>query len=91
MHQARVPIAEVEAVFRHAHRIAPDRAHSSDETRFLAIGKGGGGRHVFVAFTLRERGSERLIRPISARYMHRKEADRYEEEVLAQPDERSGS
>ena len=31
--------------------------------------------------TLRKRGSETLIRPISARYMHRKEVEHYEKET----------
>lgn len=38
------------------------------------------GRHIFVVFTLRDRGADRLIRPISARYMHRKEIEHYEEQ-----------
>jgi uncharacterized protein len=33
---------------------------------------------MFVAFTIRMRGTERLIRPISARYMHAKEIRAYE-------------
>ena len=79
-------IAEIEAVFGHPHRIAPDFAHSIAETRFLAIGNGGGPRAIFVAFTLRDGGSERLIRPISARYMHRRELESYEEDT-SQPDQ----
>ena len=62
-----VPIAGIEAVFRHAHHIAPDVAHSGVETRYLAIGSGAGPRPIFVAFTLREIGSNTFIRPISAR------------------------
>ena len=81
-----VSVTEIEDVFGHPHRIAPDVAHSSAETRFLAIGSGTGPRAIFVAFTLRERGGDCLIRPISARYMHRKEADGYEEDT-AQPDQ----
>jgi uncharacterized DUF497 family protein len=30
-----------------------------------------------VAFTLREVGGFQLVRPVSARFMHRKESDRY--------------
>jgi uncharacterized protein len=82
-----VSVAEIEAVFEHFHRIAPDVAHSVAETRFLAIGNGGGPRPIFVAFTLRRRGGEVLIRPISARYMHRKEIENYDEEATAQPDQ----
>jgi uncharacterized DUF497 family protein len=38
------------------------------------------GRGVFIIFTLRRKGDELLIRPISARYMHKKEIEVYEEE-----------
>jgi uncharacterized DUF497 family protein len=76
-----VSISEVEAVFRYPHRLAPDLAHSRRETRSLAIGNGGGSRPIFVAFTLRHREGEVLIRAISARYMHRKEIAAYEESI----------
>ncbi|NMG11314.1 hypothetical protein DP117_32385 [Brasilonema sp. UFV-L1] len=36
---------------------------------------------MFVAFTLRQKEEEILIRPISARYMHEKEVLRYEENL----------
>ena len=81
-----VSIAEIEDLFAYPHRIAPDLAHSIAEARFLAIGNGGGPRAIFVAFTLRDGGSERLIRPISARYMHRRELESYEEDT-SQPDQ----
>ena len=35
---------------------------------------------MFVVFTLRERDDLTLIRPISARYMHAREAKRYDQE-----------
>ena len=35
----------------------------------------------FLVFTLRKRGVETLIRPISARYMHKKEVQHYEKET----------
>ena len=44
----------------------------------LAIGQAGTGRFVLVAFTLRRRGRDTLIRPISARYMHKREVEHYE-------------
>ena len=81
-----VTIGEIEAVFHHPHRLAPDIAHSETETRFLAIGRGQGPRPIFVAFTLREIGEESFIRPISARYMHQKEIDRYDQ-ATATPDQ----
>lgn len=76
-----VPLAAIEAVFRYPHRLAPDLAHSAAETRFLAIGCGDGARYIFVAFTLRQRSEGALIRPISARYMHRKEVEHYEQSI----------
>jgi uncharacterized DUF497 family protein len=60
-----------------------NEAHSQDERRLWAIGKTARGRSVFLVFTVRERGGKRLIRPITARYMHRKEVMTYEK---ANPD-----
>jgi len=60
--------------------ILPDAAHSQQESRLRAIGKTEKGRGVFVVFTLRRKGDELLIRPISARYMHKKEIDAFEKE-----------
>ena len=79
-------VEEIEAVFSGAVRVAPDIAHSFDETRFIAVGFGDGIRPVFVAFTLRRRGDKTFIRPISARHMHRKEIARYEKEIAAAKD-----
>ena len=39
------------------------------------------GRGVFTVFTLRRHGEETFIRPVSARYMHRKEVEYYEKEI----------
>jgi uncharacterized DUF497 family protein len=75
-----VTIAEIEALFRNAPRTAPDPKHSKDEDRMIAVGRTIAGRHVFVAFTLRTKGRRRLIRPVTARYMHAREADAYEKE-----------
>jgi uncharacterized DUF497 family protein len=60
--------------------IIPDRLHSKAEERLWGIGKTVQGRSVFLVFTIRERGGKRFIRPISARYMHKKEIKYYEEE-----------
>ncbi len=49
------------------------------EERFLALGEDPSGRFVIVAFTFRTRAGARLIRPISARYMHAKEVRKYEQ------------
>jgi uncharacterized DUF497 family protein len=60
--------------------VLPDAAHSQHENRFRAIGRTDKGRGVFIVFTIRRRGDEVLIRPISARYMHKEEIDAYEKE-----------
>lgn len=62
--------------------MAPAICHGyfQTERRFRAIGRLGDERAVFVVFTIRERGGRRYIRPISARFMHREEIERYEEE-----------
>ena len=81
-----VSIDEIEGLFRYPHHLAPDPAHSAIETRYLAIGQGTGPRPIFVAFSLREVSGESFIRPISARYMHRKEIEYYEK-AIAHPDQ----
>ena len=78
-----VSITEIEEVFASEPRVAPDLKHSQDEDRMIAIGRTGQGRYLFVAFTLRTKERQHLIRPIAARYMHGKEAaayEKYEEE-----------
>jgi uncharacterized DUF497 family protein len=73
-----VSIAEIEALFMGTPRIAPDPKHSEDEDRMIAVGRTSAGRPVFVAFTLRTKERHRLIRPVTARYMHAKEIAAYE-------------
>ena len=84
-----VTLAVVESLFQRALAVFPDPAHSEAEERFKAIGRSAGGRYVFVVFTVRRRDGETLIRPISARYMHRKEVEHYAKEI-AQAAQRSG-
>ena len=74
-----VSIADIEALFMGAPRIAPDPKHSEDEDRMIAVGRTSGGRPVFVAFTLRMKNRRRLIRPVTTRYMHAKEIAAYED------------
>ena len=50
------------------------------EPRMRAIGKTAAGRYVFLVFMLREIDGETKLRPISARYMHQKEIDHYEDQ-----------
>ena len=76
-----VSLAEIEQIFEGTVAILPAPSHARRQERFKAIGSTSKGRHVFVVFTIRERGSDKLIRPISARYMHRKEVEHYEKEI----------
>jgi uncharacterized protein len=73
-----VSIAEIEAVFVSGPRVAPDPKHSADEDRLIAVGRTSTGRPVFVAFTMRAKDGRRLIRPVTARYMHAREIAAYE-------------
>ena len=74
-------VAEVEGLFSRSLLIIPDAPpHSQGEERLRAIGKTARGRSVFLVFTIREIAGKRFIRPVSARYMHRKEVKHYEEE-----------
>jgi uncharacterized DUF497 family protein len=70
----------IESVFDRPVAILPDETHSRTEQRLRAIGKTAERRAIFVVFTLRRRGDDILIRPISARYMHDKEVKSYEKE-----------
>ncbi len=69
----------VEEFFGRKIWVAPDLKHSSSEDRFLPIGRGPGDRPMIVAFTFRALKGLKLIRPISARFMHAKEAVKYEQ------------
>jgi uncharacterized protein len=73
-------IATIEGLFTRPLAILPDAAHSQQEKRLRAIGRTEKGRGVFIIFTLRRKDDELLIRPVSARYMHKKEIDAYEKE-----------
>jgi uncharacterized DUF497 family protein len=66
--------AECEEVFFNQPLIVgDDERHSAREDRYYALGKTDAGRMLFVVFTVRGR----LIRPISARDMSRKEREIY--------------
>jgi uncharacterized protein len=72
-------IGEIEAVFTRPVVILPDRESASDERRLKAIGRTPVGRHAFIVFTWpAERAGSALLRPISARYMHKGEVESYE-------------
>ncbi|MGO9075462.1 MAG: BrnT family toxin [Terriglobales bacterium] len=75
-----VSVAEIEALFMQGPRVAPDPKHSADEDRLIAVGNTGTGRRLFVAFTMPIKEGRRLIRPVTARYMHAREIAAYENE-----------
>jgi uncharacterized DUF497 family protein len=75
-----VSVAEVEGLFNMPLLIIPDASHSQSEERLRAIGKTASGRSVFLIFTIRVRAGKRVIRPVSARYMHNEEVRHYEQE-----------
>jgi len=73
----RVAFEEATVVFGDPLSITiPDPLHSSDESRYIIIGRSGRGRLLIVAHT--ERG--RRIRLISARVAARHERRQYEED-----------
>ena len=75
-----VSLDEIEtALMSGAMMLVPDSRHSQQEDRFIAAGRSANGRYLFIAFTFRLTGKQRALRPITARYMHRKEAERYEQ------------
>ena len=71
-------IEAIESVFDRPVLVLPDRDHVSGERRFRAIGTTSDGRKAFIVFTMRSHRKTRLLRPISARYMHQKEVAHYE-------------
>jgi uncharacterized DUF497 family protein len=73
-----VSIAEIELLFMSVPIVHPDRKHSRAEARYTAVGRTETGRGILVIFTFREKHGMRVIRPISARYMHSWEIDYYE-------------
>jgi len=79
--QHGVSQAAIESVFLGSIAVLPDPLHSKSEERFKAIGKSDGGRWIFLVFTVRVRRGMRFVRPISARFMHKKEVEHYEKET----------
>lgn len=73
----KVSILEVENLFKEETLILPDQDHSQKEQRYIAAGEGDQ-KPLFVVFTFRQKAVSFLIRPISARYMHKKESEFYE-------------
>lgn len=73
-----VSVSEIESLFESDPYVGRDESHSVEEDRYVAIGRNHVGRPIFVIFTLRPDVEGQLVRPVSARYMHRKEIERYE-------------
>jgi uncharacterized DUF497 family protein len=69
---------EIEYILMHDPTVMPDP--NPDDPRMRAIGKTEVGRYVFLVFALRKVGNHTKIRPISARYRHKKEIERYEKQ-----------
>ena len=79
---SRVPTAAVEALFKGPVLYKLDLRHSFNEVRFIAVGyTSEPKRCLFVAFTVRQKDDYLLIRPISARFTHKKEEDAYEKQI----------
>ena len=75
-----VSVKEIEELFKLPLLIVPDATHSQSEERLRAIGTTVKGRFVFLIFTIREIDGKRFVRPIRARYLHKKEVAHYEKE-----------
>ncbi|HEY8907939.1 MAG TPA: BrnT family toxin [Rhodoferax sp.] len=74
-----VPREEIEQVLMGQPTVMPDP--HPNEPRMRAIGKTAAGRFVFLVFMLRSLNRKTMVRPISARYMHQKEIDHYENQT----------
>lgn len=70
---------EIEEVILNGPAVMPDPCRT--EIRMRAIGKTQAGRHVFLVYQIREVLGLRLLRPISARFMHKKEIESYEKQT----------
>ena len=70
---------EIEHVLLGTPAVMPDP--HPNEPRMRAIGRTATGRYMFLVFMLRTVDSKNLLRPISARYMHPKEIEHYENRI----------
>ncbi|AQX30815.1 BrnT family toxin [Bartonella schoenbuchensis] len=69
---------EIEYLFSGYGRLVIKDDPDVREERFRAIGKSYNERYIFLVFTFRTMNNKLFVRPISARYMHQKEIDFYE-------------
>jgi len=73
---------EIEVFFQQSDLfVIPDIHYSQSKERYIAYGPSPKGRPMLAAFTFRIQNAETLIRPISDRNMHKKEAQEYEEKI----------
>ena len=73
-----VSIEEIErALIGQTLVIVHDTKHSKNEDRYIAVCRTVKHRDLFVGFTFRNVAGRKLLRPITTRYMHRKEVERY--------------
>ncbi|MEZ5790216.1 MAG: BrnT family toxin [Nitratireductor sp.] len=70
---------EIEHVLSGEPMVLPDRSPVTSETRYNAVGRNATGRYLFIVFAMRSQDAGMVLRPISARYMHKKEIDHYEQ------------
>jgi len=70
---------EIEEVLLNTPAVMPDP--HPEEPRMRAIGKTSAGRYVFLVFMIRQFNNQFFLRPISARFMHQKEIDHYENKI----------
>jgi uncharacterized DUF497 family protein len=70
---------EIEEVLLNTPAVMPDPY--PEEPRMRAIGKTSAGRYVFLVFMIRQFNDQFFLRPISARFMHQKEIDHYENKI----------
>jgi uncharacterized DUF497 family protein len=61
-----VAIVDIEALLSANPRIAPDAKHSASENRYIAVGRNSRGRPMFVAFAVRIKEGQWLVRPVTA-------------------------
>ena len=71
---------DIEYVLKNDPMVRPDRYPIDVEERWNAIGKTQEGRTAFIVFTFREVEEMLCLRPITARYMHRKEIEKYDKQ-----------
>ena len=71
--------AEIEDVLLNTPAVMPDP--HPEEPRLRAIGKTFAGRYVFLVFMVRTFDDQLFLRPISARFMHQKEINHYENKI----------